>query len=479
MTVVRKLAGPWQPFAVGTALLLGSSAAQGQSAERCDFVFENTPATRVSAVRLPSGAFHTFIGAGVVAHCAGQDNQLVADSAEFYEDRGVLFLIGNVRYREPRAQVTSNFMTYYQGEERLNAEGNVVASFTNGSVMRGPVADYYRVSAARPVEYMVATGRPQLSLVERDTAGTAAQPVIVNANRIRMDGDSLVYASGRVEMLRTDVTGHGDSAFMDGGREFMRLMRTPRVTGRGERPFTLEGEVIDMFARARRLERVVASPGGHATSDDLEIFADTIDLRVIEDQLSRAFAFGPSRARAVSTERDVIADSLDVQMPNQQLQEVRAVGSAFATSLPDTARVISPERDWLQGDTIVVQFETEGVADGRTQARQLTATLNARSFHQMQGQNAARDQPTVNYVRGESILVLMQGGEISTVVVEGDASGVYLEHAPETTSAPDQPAASPPAAPPPAGPAAPPPAAAPPAAAPPAAAVPFHPPLQR
>lgn len=429
------------PFAVGVMLLLSSTPAHGQSAERCDFVFDNTPATRVSAVRLPSGAFHTFIGAGVVARCAGQDNQLVADSAEFYEDRGTLFLIGNVRYREPRAQVTSNFMTYYQGEERLNAEGNVVATFTNGSVMRGPVADYYRVSPVRSVEYMVATGRPQLTLVERDTTGTPSQPVIVNANRIRMDGDSLVYASGRVEMLRSDVTGYGDSAFMDAGREYMRLMRTPRVTGRGERPFTLEGEVIDMFARDRKLDRVVASPAGHATSDDLEIFADTIDLRVIEDRLSRAFAFGPSRARAVSTERDVVADSLDVQMPNQQLQEVRAIGSAFATSLPDTARVISPERDWLQGDTIVVEFETEGVAEGRTQARRLTATLNARSFHQMQGQNAARDQPTVNYVRGESIVVVMEEGEISVVVVEGEASGVYLEHSSATTpvAEPDSP----------------------------------------
>ncbi|CAN5118896.1 hypothetical protein BH23GEM2_BH23GEM2_12180 [soil metagenome] len=432
------------PFAGGVVLLLSSTAAQGQSAERCDFVFENTPATRVSAVRLPSGAFHTFIGAGVVARCAGQDNQLVADSAEFYEDRGVLFLIGNVRYREPRARVTSNFMTYYQGEERLNAEGNVVATFTNGSVMRGPVADYYRVSSVRSVEYMVATGRPQLTLVERDTTGTPSQPVIVNANRIRLDGDSLVYASGRVEMLRSDVTGHGDSAFMDAGREYMRLMRTPRVTGRGERPFTLEGQVIDMFARDRKLERVVASPAGHATSDDLEIFADTIDLRVIEDRLSRAFAFGPSRARAVSTERDVVADSLDVQMPNQQLREVRAIGSAFATSLPDTARVISSERDWLQGDTIVVEFETEGVAEGRTQARQLTATLNARSFHQMQGQNSARDQPTVNYVRGESIVVTMEEGEISVVVVEGEASGVYLEHSSATTPVAEQPASPPP-----------------------------------
>ncbi|HEX6249825.1 MAG TPA: hypothetical protein VFZ56_00170 [Gemmatimonadaceae bacterium] len=424
-----------------------ASAVEGQSMERCDFVFDNTPATRLHSVRLSSGAYHTFIGAGVVAHCAGQDNQLVADSAEFYEDRGILYLIGNVRYTEPRARVTSNLMTYYQGEERLNAEGNVVATFTNGSVMRGPMADYYRVSAFRPVAFIVATGRPQLTLVENDSAGRPREPVIVNANRVQMNGDSLVYASGRVEILRSNVTATGDSAFMDAERESMRLMRTPKVTGRGERPFTLEGEVIDMFARNRELERVVASPAGHATSEDIELFADTIDLRVSQEQLTRAFAFGPSRARAVSTERDVLADSLDVLMPGQRLEEVRAIGDAFATSLPDTARVISSERDWLQGDTIVVEFEATGGADARTQARQLTATLNARSFHQMQAQSGSRENPTVNYVRGESIVVVLRDGEVSVVVVEGNASGVYLEHSAAVTPLPGQPQATPPSSP--------------------------------
>lgn len=443
-------------LAVAALAVFGSSTAQAQSLERCDYVFENTPATRAHLVRLSSGASHQFLGGGVVVRCAGQDNQLVADSAEFYEDRGVLYLIGNVRYTEPRARVTSNLMTYYQGEERLNAEGNVVATFTNGSVMRGPIADYYRVAAFRPVASIVATGRPQLTLVENDSAGRPREPAIVNANRIQMDGDSLVYASGRVEILRSDVTAAGDSAFMDAERESMRLMRTPKVTGRGERPFTLEGEVIDMFARNRELERVVASPAGHATSEDLELFADTIDLRVSQERLTRAFAFGPSRARAVSTERDVLADSLDVLMPDQRLQEVRAIGDAFATSLPDTARVISSERDWLQGDTVVVEFESAGGADARTQARQLTATLNARSFHQMQGQNGSRENPTVNYVRGESIVVVLRDGEVSVVVVEGDASGVYLEHSAAATPLPGQPgatpspSATPPASPPPA-----------------------------
>jgi lipopolysaccharide export system protein LptA len=418
---------------VAAALLPGAEL-RAQAPERCDWVFTNTPATRIDVIRLPTGAFRTFLGAGVVAHCAGQNNQVVADSAEFYEDLGTLYLIGNARYREPRATVASERMTYFQGEERLNAEGNVVATLENGTVMRGPVADYYRPTAFRPVEYLIATGRPQLSLAQLDAAGRQREPVIVNADRIRMDGDSIIYAAGRVDITRSDIVANSDSAFVDSGREFVRLERNPRINGRGERPFTLIGDVIDLFSRDRQLERVVATPNGHATSEDLEIFADSIDMRIADERLSRAMAWGASRARAVSPERDILADSLDVIMPRQQLEEVRAIGDALATSIADTLRVTSPERDWLEGDTIIVEFERvwrDEEQATRTQARQLTATGEARSFYQIQGRTGVREEPSINYVKGESIAVVMIDGEVNVVVVEGNAIGMYLERATE------------------------------------------------
>jgi lipopolysaccharide export system protein LptA len=412
------------------AALLAAAAltaeAQVPGQERCDFVFTNTPATRINVIRLPSGAFRTYLGAGVVAHCAGQDNQIAADSAEHHEDIGQLFLIDNVRYREPRATVTSSRMTYFQAEERLNAEGNVVATMANGTVMRGPVADYYRVSPFRATEILIGTGRPQLTLAEQSPTGQTREPVVVHADRIQMEGDSLVYASGRVDISRTDVLATSDSAFVDSGRELVRLIRNPRVMGRGEQRFTLQGDVIDLYSRERQLERVVATPNGHATSEDMELFADSIDLRLSEERINRAMAWGASRARAVSTERDILADSLDVIMPSQQIEEVRAIGSAYATSIPDRDKVISAERDWLEGDTIVVEFEAAGT-EQRTRARQLTATVDARSFHQMEGRTGHPEQPSVNYVRGETIIVIMADGELSYVIVEGEASGVYVE----------------------------------------------------
>jgi lipopolysaccharide export system protein LptA len=425
------------------AVLAFASSAGAQAQQQCDLVFPNTPGTRMQIVTTPTGERNSFIGAGVVAYCAGQDNRLVSDSAEYYEGPGLLYLIGNVHYTEPRAAVDAARMTYYQHEDRLTAEGNVLVTFSNGSTMRGPSADYWRVTPTRPVEQLIATGRPELQLVERDAAGREAPPVIVHADRIQMNGDSLVYASGRVNIARTDITASADTAFMDGRREFVRLMRSPRIVGRGERPYTLEGEVIEIFSRARQVERVVATPRGYATSQDLELFADSIDLRMSGERIERLFAWGASRARATSPERDIIADSLAVTFAGEQIEEVHAVGDAFATSIPDTAQVISHERDWLQGDTIVARFDTAaapaGTADGRTQARELLAIGEARSYHQVAGQGGIRDRPNVNYVRGDRIVVALTVGEVDRVTVTGNASGVYLE----VPQPPSEPAAAP------------------------------------
>ncbi|HJP85525.1 MAG TPA: LptA/OstA family protein, partial [Gemmatimonadaceae bacterium] len=235
----------------------------------------------------------------------GQGNNLTADSAEYYESQGRLFLIGNVRYTEPRATVTSNTMTYYQNDNHLHAEGNVVAVMSNGSVLRGPSADYYRSTPSRPLQHLYAPGRPTVTLVQKDTTGRGRPPdtAHVVANAITMDGDSLVYASGRVQITRPDLQATGDSAFLDSGRDFARLMREPQVQGKGNqnnRNFTLTGGIIDVYSRNRQVERVIATPTGHALSQDLELVADSIDLRVQGNQLQRAIAWGKTRARAVS-----------------------------------------------------------------------------------------------------------------------------------------------------------------------------------
>ena len=148
----------------------------------------------------------------------------------------------------------------------------------------------------------------------------------------------------------------------------------------------------------------------------------------MSEQLQAAYAWGPGRARATNPDRDITADSIYVSTPNQRLREMHAVGDAFANSIPDTATVTSSERDWISGDTLVARFDSAAAGDSAsTLPRELIATGNARSFYQFGNPEGVRDRPTMNYVRGRVIAIAFADGEVSTVTVTDQASGVYLE----------------------------------------------------
>jgi hypothetical protein len=418
-----------------------AAAQQALSAQeiprRCDLDYTNRGPVNIREDA--AGKHISFLSGGVVAHCIGQGNTLTADSAEYYESEGRLYLVGNVHYNEPRATVTSRTMTYYQTDDHLHADGNVVAVMSNGSTLRGPSAEYYRSTPQRPVARMFAPGRPTVTLVQKDTTGRGkpADTAYVVANQIAMEGDSLVYAGGRVQITRPDLLATGDSAFMDSGKDFARLMREPSVKGLGNRSFTLTGGVIDVFSRNRQVERVVATPTGHALSQDLELVADSIDLRVTANQLQRAMAWGKTRAHAVSPDRDIIADSIDAIMPGQRVREVRALRKAYAESKPDSG-IISTQRDWMSGDTIVARFDTVATADtsSRAKVRQIVAEGNARSFYQMKNSKGPATEPSVNYVRGRLIDIEFVERKVATVTVTDEATGVMIEPAAQAATQP-------------------------------------------
>jgi hypothetical protein len=420
------------------ALLLASAATtKAQEIPRnCDLQFPKGTGTIANILTDATGKRITYLGRGIVAHCIGQGNTLTADSAEQYESEGRLFLVGNVHYTEPRATVTSRTMTYYQGDDHLHAEGDVVAVQSNGSTLRGPTADYYRSTPQRPLTRMFAPGRPTVTLVQKDTSGRGRPPdtAHVVANTITMEGDSLVYASGRVEITRPDLLATGDSAFMDSGRDFARLMRQPSVQGKGTRAFTLTGGVIDVYSRNRQVERVVATPKGHALSKDLELVADSIDLRMQGNQLQRAFAWGVGRAHSISPDREIIADSIDAIMPGQRIREVRALRNAYAESNPDSG-VVSTQRDWMSGDTLVAHFDSLVGADttSKPRIREIVAEGNARSFYQMKNSKGPQTEPTVNYVRGRIIDIIFENAKVATVTVTDKATGVLIEPAAAST----------------------------------------------
>ncbi|HJP87406.1 MAG TPA: hypothetical protein VJ852_15545, partial [Gemmatimonadaceae bacterium] len=146
--------------------------------------------------------------------------------------------------------------------------------------------------------------------------------------------------------------------------------------------------------------------------------------------------------------REILADSIDAIMPQQRIREVHAIRNAYAESNPDSG-IVSKQRDWMRGDTIVAHFDSLAAADtsSKPKIREIVASGNASSFYQMKSSKGPIDQPSINYVRGRIIEILFELGKVATVTVTDKATGVLIEPATASTPAAGTPAAGTTAAP--------------------------------
>ncbi|MEP7002817.1 MAG: hypothetical protein ABI969_20160 [bacterium] len=424
--------------AFAIALLLSMSAtgqALGQAPQgRCKFVIDQTPTTSFIALKLPSGEYNSYLGGGVIARCPSQKIVLKSDSLEQYGDEGRFFFIGHVDYKEPRLKLKSDFLTYFQREERLLAFLNVDATLPSGSTMKGASLEYFKpIPKTRPKQKATALGRPTMTIVDKDAQGKPQPPVTITGNTIWLDGDSVVASAGEVVVVRPELTATGDSLFLDGGPGLVRIMRNPKITGTKGRPFTLVGETIDLLSRRKKLERVLAKNKSEAVSEDLVLKSDTIDLRVTDDLLQRAIVWGKSRAHANSPTQTIVADSIDVLMPGQRVRVMHAVRLASAEGMPaDTTKFHPEEKDRLTGDTIIAQFDSIPKSDttSKPRIRELEAISKATSLQHLAPHDSTLRKPDINYVCGKRITVTFDSAKVKLVKVDASdppCGGVYLE----------------------------------------------------
>lgn len=419
-------------------LIVGAPIALAAQESRCELI--GSPTTRQTADTLMGG--RSFVGGGVLVKCRARGITLRGDSAEMYKDR--YYVVGHVSYNEPRFNMTSDFLNYFVTDDRVVAAGNVHAKLPSGSTLVGPQAEYDRPIPNRPDRrrrQVRAIARPTITIVQPDSQGKPQPPMTVVATTVFMDGDSLIYGSGQVIITRPNITATADSAFIDQGRETMRLMRNPQLTGKKDRAFTLNGDLIDMYSTNRKLTRVLARANARAVSDSLTLKSDTIDLRVTDDVLNHAYAWGKkTRARAISPSQDLTADSLDVTMPSQQVRVVRALRSALAQAKPaDTTRfrVVKPDTlDWLAGDTITAHFDTAATKDtSHTPViKQLVADGHAAAWYHMPPSDTSLHAPAINQVSARLITIDFDSQNVATVVARDSVQGIYVEPKADSTA---------------------------------------------
>ncbi|HXT17778.1 MAG TPA: hypothetical protein VN706_19230 [Gemmatimonadaceae bacterium] len=424
---------------VGVSLALFAAPAGAQTPKtRC--TFESVGPARTDSL-IGIGQV-SFASGGVTVLCPSRGIKLTGDSAEQFPDH--YQMIGHAVYDEPRFHVTADYLNYFPNDEKVVGAGRVHARLPSGSTLDGPQAEYRRaVPKIRPRAQMSAIARPTITIIQKDSAGRPPDSTKVTANNVFVDGDSasLIYGGGQVVINRTDINATADSAFINEPKETMRLMRNPMVKGKKDRPFTLSGDLIDLFSRDRHLYRVLSQANAKAISDSMTLASDTIDLRVRNDLLDHAYAWGgKNRAQVVSPSQNLLADSLDVTMPGQRIQLVRALRRAYATSKADTTKFHvekGDSTDWLVGDTIVAHFDSTRTPKDTSRnpaIKQLVASGNASSYYHLAASDSSLKLPAINHVNARIITVNFDTlHKLARVTTVDSVSGIYIEPVPDST----------------------------------------------
>jgi hypothetical protein len=420
-------------------LLLTMRPVYGQS-ERCVFQINNVE-RQGSVVETPQGTNY-FAGGNVQLSCRGLKVTMQSDSVASYGGNVVRF-IGNVKYRDSTLTMDADQGTYFKRGEKWEARGRVVTNnLRTGSKLNGPALDYYRVvKGVRDTLEMYSSGRPRIEYGANDPGAPAAEPYIIVADRVRMKGNDRLWAAGKVTIDRSDFSARGDSLRLDSGKGDGTLVGgNPIMRGLGKDSFNIAGRRLDLRLNQRELTYVLAKGNGHAISKEWDLVADTIGLDIKNRRLEQTLAWGDSiRPNATSPAYAMKADSLALDTPGQQLKEVRGFGTAW---LGGTVDVRTKQRDWMRGDTVVAQFvQRDSAGTRRAALNRIVARKKAQSYH-LDPDPKHPDRPSINYARGDVIVMTMkpgvQGG-VDRVDVRGQVDGVQLEAAdapPRDTLAP-------------------------------------------
>ncbi len=372
-----------------------------------------------------------FASGDVRLRCAGQPITMETDSVIAHASGDVEFH-GYMRYRDTTVAIDARQAYYRKATESWEARGNVlVRNLETGSTVRGPAIDYMRPAAGlRDSAEMYATGRPQVEYFDTDSAqGTAPEPYVILADRLRSRGNALIWAGGRVTIDRSDLRARGDSLRLDTGAEDNgTLIGQPMFEGLGADSFSLSGSRIDFELAARKLDHIIATGRGHLVRGEWDLTADTIAADLTAGTVERLEAWGDSlKPDGKSARHAVRGDSVAFDLPGEVLRQIRVFGGAWVAGATDSA---SGERDWMMGDTVVADFaEPAGADSSAASLTRLAARHDARSFHRVEPARAGA-APSIAYVRGAAITVHMQPGEgekVARVEVVGQVEGVQLD----------------------------------------------------
>ncbi len=415
-----------------------------------------------------AGNENYFAGGNVRLRCQRQPVFLGADSVESFNG-DVINMTTRAYYRDEDVDLKADTLFYTRLDERLQARGNVIIiNRANGSTLTGPWVDHYRaVRGIRDTAETTALQRPTVDYaVARTDADTVdPAPYRIEADRMRERGPRL-EGWGGVIITRDSLRGLADSVlYLTDSTGMATLYGPPAELRRtGADSFLVRGDEIRLGITGEELDRIEAHGGGQITNGIANVTGESVAIALEDGAVSQTLAWdGEALARVVAEGYDVRGDSVAIDTPGERLRELRVFGngvlvSPLADSVPAVVdSVPGPDvaADSLPADTLAVDVEDEDpirdqMTGGRITARfvdvdsagtlltrllDIVATGSATSLYAREVERNGRLEPTINYTRADTIIILMKTGdttgihEVRAFRGRDPVDGVQLERA--------------------------------------------------
>lgn len=358
---------------------------------------------------------------------------MTGDSAVHLEHVAEARMIGSVRYRDTTRVLDAETVTYYGLYDRVVAVGDVrLERIRTGATLEGPRVEFLRTPFRG--SRTIATGRPHMTL---PTGGPGTEPFLVDSDEAEFLGEERAVARGGVEIHRSDLDATADSARFDAEGVGV-LYGSPIIRGEG---FELTGDSVLARFADDELREVRSFGAASARGQDFELQSDMITAAIRDGEVERLWAFGEGRSIAASGSFQLAGDSIEFLLTAGRIDSIASVGTASSVeteaqlrgaTLSEAEKNLDPGSNWLTGDTIRAFFSAPPVDSLRPPTEsdptpeRLLALGSARSFYASVRDSTRSESPSRNYLLGNRIEVLFEGGEPSEVIAR-DAIGIYLE----------------------------------------------------
>lgn len=439
--------------------------AQRTQERRCLVVLLGQDRGLVYDVPIP-GNENYYAGGNVRLRCERQPVFLGADSIASYNG-DVIQLMTRAYYRDEDINVTADSMVYTRINEKLEARGNVVAvNRANGSTLTGPWVDHYRaVRGVRDTAETTALQRPtvEYAVTRAETDTVEPAPYRIEADRMRERGPRL-EGWGGVVITRDSLRGLADSVLYLSDSTGMATLYGPPAELRrtGADSFLVRGDQVRLGIAGEELDRIEAHGGGQVTNGTADVIGESVAITLVDGTVSQTLAWDQEAlARVLAEGYDVRGDSVAIDTPGERLRELRVFGNGVLRSpVTDSASPVgdslpqaiapadstptdtlaaddeAPIRDQMTGAQITARFvDVDSAGTMLTRLLDIVATGNATSLYAREVERNGRLEPTINYTRADTIIILMKTGD-STGIHEVRAfrgrepvDGVQLERA--------------------------------------------------